>query len=195
MMALHADVASCPGSGSDADGWREIPGCAGIYFASRDGKIKSIDRIQESSNQFGTFFHTRRGKLLTKQITADGYHRVCLHIGKGKHTRLVHHLIALAFIGERQSGITVNHKDGNKLNNHVDNLEYATLAENVLHARRLLKVGIHLGSKNGNSKLSEELIDAIRIDNRLQRVIADEYGMTQSSISKIKLGIYWRHVK
>lgn len=64
----------------------------------------------------------------------DGRPIISLY-GKGRSkTYLVHALVASAFIGKRPKGYDVNHKDGNKLNNYIDNLEYITSAENKYHA-------------------------------------------------------------
>lgn len=82
----------------------------------------------------------RRGPLLTRgSATHKGYRclsfRVC-------GTRLVHRVVALAFIPNPDGKPQVNHKDGNPSNNEVSNLEWATNQENMMHARRVLKIGL-----------------------------------------------------
>ena len=187
-MSLPNDVARFLGVGDD-EGWREIPGYAGAYSASINGEIKSSAGVYLSRNQFGEFPVKRKGTILSQKTTSDGYMRLCV----GHHqTKLVHHLVALAFIGTRPYGHQVNHIDGNKKNNKPNNLEYVTCAENILHARAVLGVGIQRGESNGNSKLGKADIQSIIKDERLQRIIAADYGVTQSTISKIKRGASWR---
>lgn len=195
MADLTPDTPLCPGVGSDAEGWRAIPGYEGWYAASACGQIKSLDRAVLSSNQFGSFPVERISKVLRQQETADGYLRVCLHIFQRKETRLVHQLIALAFLGTRHSGMQVNHIDGDKFNNRQENLEYATCAGNVLHARRVLNMGVQSGERNGMAKLAASDIAKILADHRRQQTIADEFGITQSTVSKIKRGASWKAAK
>lgn len=97
---------------------------------------------------------------------------------------LIHVLVAEAFIGPREQGYEVDHKDGNKLNNSVLNLEYVTPRENTQRAFRLGLVS-QKGEKNANCKLSDSDVTQIRILGR--------NGLTQKSISKV-FGISRSHV-
>lgn len=74
-------------------------------------------------------------------INRDGYRMVKLRIGGALKGRLIHRLVALTWIPNPENKRTVNHKDGDKLNNDVSNLEWATDKENVEHARNVLGVG------------------------------------------------------
>ena len=114
--------------------WKLIPGIKG-YMVSDTGLIKSIDRfIPPGRGQLKRF---RRGKILYPAFDKDGYLQLLLG---GNHpnglTRKVHRLVLLAFIGP--SHLEVNHKDGDKENNNLNNLEYCTHSENHIHARYVL---------------------------------------------------------
>lgn len=74
-----------------------------------------------------------KGKLLKPFINKDGYLRIRLG-GRAGKLHLVHRVIASTFITNAMSKPTVNHKDGNKVNNHVKNLEWATFGENMAHS-------------------------------------------------------------
>lgn len=103
--------------------WKVIPSTGGLYEASSDGEIRSIKRF------------TTNGRVLKQYInTHNGYAYVSISIANKKSTRRVHVLIAEAFLGPRRSGMQVNHIDGNKTNNRLDNLEYCTQSENMKHA-------------------------------------------------------------
>lgn len=103
---------------------------------------------------------------------------------------LLHRLVADTFI-KNVNGLTVNHKDGNTLNNSIDNLEVVTLRENIDHA---MKTGlIPKGMKHGKCKYSDNvLITALKeISNGASvKSTAKKYGITQSYLNKVKNGVY-----
>lgn len=87
--------------------------------------------------------HYQKGKLLKFRLDGSGYQRVNLSNKTGKNvTYYIHDLVTREVLGPKPKGMTVNHIDGDKLNNHPDNLEYVTQAENIRHMYRLgLKKG------------------------------------------------------
>ena len=78
-----------------------------------------------------------KGRKLSQYFNPNGYLRVKLN----NQNRQIHSIIAECFLGERPHGYSVNHKDGNKLNNRSGNLEYVTIAENTRHS---VKHGMHI---------------------------------------------------
>jgi len=103
----------------------------GKYEVSDDGKVRSAIN--------GRFKGSKPGRILNQVLDNKGYLRVNLYFNaKGRPTR-VHGIVAEAFLGERPEGMTVNHIDGNKTNNHVENLEYVSNKENVRHAHRVIQ--------------------------------------------------------
>lgn len=98
--------------------WKDVPNYEGIYKVSSDGKVMSANGIKKV------------------EIAKNGYARVCLFKnGKGKHFS-VHRLVAMVFIPNPLELEMVNHIDGNKLNNNVENLEWCDLSYNIKHAYR-----------------------------------------------------------
>jgi hypothetical protein len=98
--------------------WREIPGYDGKYLISIRGEI----------------YTRHRGKLLSPFTTEKGYLRVTLCRENKLIKYRVHRLVAQMFIPNPENKPEVNHKDFNKKNNYVDNLEWSTMAENLEHA-------------------------------------------------------------
>jgi hypothetical protein len=89
-----------------------------------------------------------KGAKLSQWYTKDGYLRTKLE----SKSYLIHYLVCRSVYGERPAGLVINHKDGNKLNNHPDNLEYCTVAENIAHA---VATGLHVANdpkRNGRYK-------------------------------------------
>lgn len=116
--------------------WRPIPGWEGLYEASNTGLIRSVDRYR---SHYITKKALIRGKLIASKIDRYGYYALQLH-GNGKiYSRTVHRLIAQTFVLNPENKTQINHKDGDKLNNHEGNLEWCTVLENQIHLR--IKLG------------------------------------------------------
>ncbi len=166
--------------------WLDIEGLEG-YQVSDKGEIRS--------------FKTASGKpkTLSQYKEKNGYMRV--HIsnnGVPKHLS-VHREVAKAFLSKPSFKDMINHKDGDKTNNDVWNLEWCTQSENLIHA---YKNGLREYDKKGemhhNSKLTEtdviEIKKEIKLGERYQYEIANDYNVDPSVISDIKRGKLWPHV-
>lgn len=105
--------------------WKTINGYEGLYQVNNLGQIKSLN-----------FGRTGKQGLLKTTINKHGYECVHLSKNKGDQILFVHVLVAKAFIDNPNPSIKtqVNHIDGNKLNNHLDNLEWVSPKENTNHA-------------------------------------------------------------
>lgn len=119
---------------------------------------------------------------------------VTLKHNNKRRTVCVHRLVAEAFLGECPRGKEVNHKDGNKLNNHHSNLEYVTSSENKKHAFALGLQKPRRGEGNGRSKFKFPDIAEMK---RLSRAglnyseIARRFQADSSHVRRIVLGIRW----
>lgn len=88
----------------------------------------------------GNVYSFKNGKVLRQGKTHKGYLQVCFTVNGKKVTKRVHRLVAEAFLPKENGKEQVNHKDGNKTNNNVDNLEWCTNSENLKHAYRVLGI-------------------------------------------------------
>lgn len=135
--------------------WKDIKGFEGVYQVSNFGRVKSLARPL-------IYKDGRRGQLkeviLIGTVASHGYRVISL--GK-KNKKLLHRVVAETFIPNEYNRTTINHKDGNKLNNHLDNLEWNTYGENCVHAR---KIGLNKqhGENTNLSKFSDQLVGALR---------------------------------
>jgi len=124
--------------------WASIPGYEGIYEASDAGRIRSCEGKITLSDRHGI----RRWKQrILKQKFHPGKNgridaRICLYKDKKPKTFLVSRLVAMAWCSGYSPDLTVNHKDGNPLNNAADNLEWVTRAQNIQEA---FSAGLYAG--------------------------------------------------
>lgn len=93
---------------------------------------KELDGYELSSA--GRIRNSKTGRIIKTNVNEHGYEQVCLRKDKRQVTRRVHRLIADAFYEGDHHGLDVNHIDGNKLNNNIDNLEFCTRGSNIRHA-------------------------------------------------------------
>lgn len=107
--------------------WKDIQGYEGLYQVSNQGRVRSLDHY--ASNGHADVLH--KGRILKQDTSNCGYFRVLLSNGKTKKKVAVHRLVAENFINNPNNLPFVNHKDENKQNNCVDNLEWCTRSYNV----------------------------------------------------------------
>ena len=147
-----------------------------------------------SIDEYGNIKNIKRDKQLKPYLTPKGYYKVVLN---GTHY-FVHRLVALNFIPNPDSDnlVQVNHIDGNKLNNHIDNLEWVTCKKNINHA---VESGLtnQSNDKNNHSKLTKEDVIKIRqliSEGMMQKDVAKLYNMSTSGIYSIYHKITWKDV-
>ena len=170
---------------------KDIPGFEGVYAVTPDGRVWSYPKK-----------HWRRGRgIWLKQYDKRGYLNVALcrwHPRKQKAIKRyyrVHRLVAMAYIRTNNFKRQVNHKDGNKQNNHYNNLEWNTPIDNTHHA---IRTGLRksTGQDNGNAKLTLEQVTEIRrmYQAKEHKVyeIAALYGVHRSHISLIGNNKAWK---
>ena len=164
--------------------YKEIPGCDFVYYVTEDGRVWSTTR----KNGIERFM---------KLQTQDGYKSVGLTIGGKRVSKRVHRLVADAFIENPEKKPYINHKDGDRSNNHFENLEWCTQKENVNHAISVLGKWANsekqkmAASKQGKSlrKLDFETAKKIREEYKLGctsgNKLSKKYGLSKPCILKI----------
>ncbi len=169
--------------------WKEALYWEGLYEVSNMGRVRNIQRWVKSKSTGRKFLPV---VIRKPQLNRYGYPVVCLR-GKPKAVlKSIHRMVVEAFVGTIPDGMQINHIDGNKQNNHLDNLEICTGSQNQLHRHRVLRQ--HIGEKHPRAKLKEVDIHCIRgmaADGMSQQCIADRYSVDRTAISLILRGKNW----
>ena len=136
----------------------------------------------------GDIINKITGHKLSPQPNGKGYLRVSI----GGKLMFVHRLVAEKYVPNPEGKEQVNHKDGNKLNNHADNLEWVSNQENRTHA---VEHKLHLQGKDcPYSKLTLEDVEYIRMHDALSSTyLADKFGVSRATINDVKKYRTWKN--
>ena len=191
MTALQQSIKDAQIDLIDGEEWRPVVGFELCYDVSSLGRVR---RNQNASTKSTTF----PGRILTSSAdSSTGYHRVTLHSKGRKQREQVHRLVARAFIEGFEPGRHVNHKNGIKTDNRVENLEWCSARENVLHAWRMGLNTPNRGEQSGRSTLKDQDVRIISflLSRGVQAaILAEAFGVTGANISSIKRGQSWTHI-
>ena len=145
--------------------WKKVVNFEDFYEVSDEGRIRNI----------------KTGRVLKGSVHSSGYIYVTFNIGNNVYSNRVHRLVALAFLSKKKSSDeVVNHKNGNKKDNSLANLEWMSHKENAIHSR---KTGLN------KTKLSREDVYLIRerfetgVNNKKE--LARLFGVTESNINSV----------
>ena len=149
------------------------------------------DYVITSGGEVISFRRYSDGRTM-KPDTVQGYKAVGIINSTGRKAQKIHRLVAQAFIPNLCNKAQVNHKDGDKANNNLWNLEWATPRENQLHA---IAYGLtSVGEDHSNSKLKESQVVEIFHSPEEHHALAKEFNISKSSITAIKTGLTWGHL-
>lgn len=137
-----------------AERWKPVLGWEGYYEVSNISRVRSVDRYVRGKKAGVLALRTSR-IIMDQRPSNTGYLRVHLRDRAGGRNKnvLIHTLVLEVFCGPRPDENQCNHKDGNKANNHIDNLEWVTMSQNMRHSVDVL--GQRRGERYVNSKLTE----------------------------------------
>ena len=166
--------------------WRGVVGYEDYYEISNKGRLRNTN--------------TKRLRKLF--VNKNGYHVCSVSLGSRsiKPCWKIHRLVASAFKENSENKPLVNHVDGNKLNNHVTNLEWVTYSENSKHAVETGLVNIIKGEDHTSSKLTNEIVEFVKDNYKPYsekfgaRAFGRMFNVSHSVISDIINNKTWKHI-
>ena len=132
--------------------WANVPGFEEYYQASTYGRIRGVDRVCEKKYDYGTVDYKIKGKILREGVrgTKSTYKSVFLYKDGSYKNYMVHRIVAETFIPNFHNCPCINHKDENRFNNRVENLEWCTWKYNVNYSAYKFSKPIIQYDKDGN---------------------------------------------
>lgn len=169
--------------------WKELPGSDGLYEASNTGRIRSVDREESFKNRWGEIKQRRRkGRILAYRCMSNsGYHYLTICSKRGHRTTFIHRLVWAAFNNvDFYEKFVVNHKNGVKTDNRIENLESCTYYQNSMHSRISLR-------KKGKKLNLDDVIEIIKLSSSgmMTKDIAKKYGIVRQAVSGILTARWW----
>lgn len=181
----------------DEEIWKDVVGFEGRYMVSNMGRVKSLDFTSVVKKKFGIITVPKYGKILKPKVDKGGYYSQSLSIDGKSYYKSIHRMVLTAFVPNPENKPEINHKDGNKSNNCVDNLEWCNRSENNLHAYAMgLKVSIK-GNKKYNAWLSDESVLRIREMHEhgyTMDEIRERFNTKPQNIYAIIARRTWKHI-
>jgi len=169
--------------------WRDVPNFEG-YQVSSLGKIRGIDRLKQGRNGL----RLTRGQEMKQMLNKKGYPEVRLR-KNGTHTRLVHKLVASAFLVKPEGCTQINHINGIKTDNSIVNLEWVTNSENQLHAYKLGLQPSRAGEGNGRATLTDKKVTIIKElynSGKGAKEVSEILGVSLYTVRAIIAGKTWK---
>lgn len=157
--------------------WKPVVGYEALYEVSNAGQIRTI-----RTGHIKKYTHDKQKKRPFVGLWIDNKQRIIYP----------HKAVLEAFVGIRPKGMEGCHNNGDPFDNRLENLRWDTPKNNQLD--RIKHGTSNRGERCAASKLTEDQVRAIRADTRLQRIIAAEYNVRDSAISRIKSGKRWSHL-
>ena len=168
--------------------WKNVKNFERYLEISNYGRLRRLERRVSVNGGI----YVRKERLANLSICTQGYKHSSIKINKKRYNFLIHRLVADHFLVKLPGCTEVNHKDGIKVNNHEDNLEWVSRSTNMNHASKY-KLS-RTGEDHPNNKLTEAQVREIRSSNKTYYALAKIYNVSQSNIRAICIYKTWKYI-
>jgi hypothetical protein len=171
-----------------------VPGYQGLYEIDEEGTVYRLASDRQQQGRWKPVTRRYPEMVMRQSLNAYGYPVVGLTRNGVQRPHGVHRLLALAFIPNPENLPEVNHKDGVKTNNALDNLEWVTSKQNIDHRLQVLGLENLKGEDCPWSKLTAAQVRVILESPRSARSLAADLGVSHALVSAIRRGEKWKHL-
>lgn len=175
--------------------WKDIPSYEGHYQVSNLGRIKSLEKVIINVNGIK---HKRKSRILKPYKDSKGYLCVDLRLDNKRFNARVHRMVGICFIKNPNKYPQINHINGIKTDNNVQNLEWCTNKQNCIHAHQNNLTNPARGVNHGSRVLEEheviEIFKEYHENGTYQYLIAKKYGISQGQVHNIVSKKHWGHL-
>jgi hypothetical protein len=165
-------------SGRFMEIWKPTPSHLGVYETSNLGRFRSPEKIDAAGRK-------RKQRYLTEQNSKDGYKKINFFPNGRQKKCYSHRVVWETFVGPIPIGLEVNHKNGIRDDNRIENIELLTHSENILYSKNILKTNY---ATFGNAKITKENFSAVfllREEGKTHKQIALQVGLKKSQVGNI----------
>jgi hypothetical protein len=168
--------------------WRPVVGYPELAHVevSSLGRVRTLDRVA-ASKRAAQPTQLKRGGTISPYVAHNGYLQIQIKVGGVRRKYYVHRMVGLAFVLGHFDGASIDHIDGNKLNNLPGNLQWVTLARNTSLQWKTGLVNLR-GERNPGCKLTDAQVREVRASDESACVAAERLGVSSSLIYKIRSG-------
>lgn len=177
--------------------WKDIKGYEGFYMVSNKGRVKSVDRKVITRNRWGEVEKNFKGKIISPTLCKKtGYYHVVLNNSDKGKTFKVHRLVAIAFLENKDNLPQVNHKDENKKNNCVDNLEWCTAKYNSNYGTKAKRAAMVQSKRVAQMKNDEtiEIYESLHDVTRKTGINFKNVCSVCNGLRKTAGGYVWKYI-
>lgn len=146
-----------------------------------------------SVDEKGNVWSYKTNRFIRPRMHTGGYHFITLHNRK-QYDCFIHRLVVTKYLENTFNKRCINHINGIKTDNRVENLEWCTDSENQIHSR---KTGLHMeqrGENSINKKLNNEKVFEIRASNLTVKELSKQFNVTETAIRSVKRRLSWSHI-
>lgn len=168
--------------------WKECPFAEESYRISNLGRLIVLGKTWIGGRGC---VRTSVDRIVTPQLDKNGYLQATLYANKKLYRKTIHRLVITAFLPNPENKLEINHKDGCKTNNYIENLEWIDRSDNLTHAYKFDLRQRKRGSDSPRSKFTKDQVKEIILSKEGPTALGLKFGVERHTISRIRSRKSW----